>query len=168
MKKILFTALTLGSSMAEVAHSNDKLKAAWDEPSSHELIGAKAEDVYYFDDVGNMLGHFGQEAKAERIRHVAGMDVDTEVPAAKMITDKSDSLAEASSTSDKEKGGDAAAAADDEQEPSAQAASTPEEKVARVAVTGSETYKRAALKAAKEAAISKSVASRATENAHAF
>jgi len=164
MKKILFTALTVGSSMAEVAHSHTKLSTSWDEPSSHELIGAKAEDVYYFDDIGNMLGHFGQEAKAERIRHVAGMDVDTEVPAAKMIT--SDSLAEASSTNDKDKGADAAA--DDEQDPSVEAARTPEEKVARVAVTGTDKYKRSALKAAKEAAVSKSVASRATENAHAF
>jgi len=172
MKKILFTALTVGSSMAEIAHSNDKLRAAWDEPSSHELIGAKAEDVYYFDDIGNLLGHFGQEAKekAERIRHVAGMDVDTEVPAAKMITEKGDSLAEASSDKDKkEAGGDDSAAADDEQEPRAfPASTTPEEKVAKTAVTSSEKYKRAALKAAKEAAVSKSVATRATENAHAF
>jgi len=171
MKKIIFTALTVGSSMAELAHSNDKLRAAWDEPSSHQLIGAKAEDVYYFDDIGNLLGHFGQEGKekAERIRHVAGMDVDTEVPAAKMITEKADSLAEASSDKDKkEGGGDDSAAADDEQEPNSFPASTPEEKVARTAVTASEKYKRAALKAAKEAAVSKSVANRATENAHAY
>ena len=149
MKRILFTALTLGSSLAEIAHSNAKLRAAWDEPSSHELIGAKAEDVYYFDDVGNLLGHFGQEGRADRIRHVAGMDVDTEVPAAKLMTDKPDSqegLAEASSASDFKNGGggDAAAADDDEQEPKAfqPPASTPEEKVARVAVTTSEKYKR--------------------------
>lgn len=45
---------------------------------------------------------------------------------------------------------------------------TPEERVANVAVGTSAIYKREALKAAKEAAISKKVANRATENAHAF
>ena len=106
------------------------------------------------------------------------MDVDTEVPAAKLMSakeggvDKADSqsgLAEAASTSWKSAGGDAEAAEDDEasgeREPRAR---TPEERVARVAVTNSEKFKRAALKAAKEAAISKRVANRATENAHAF
>tara|TARA_B110000285_G_C15138959_1_gene629310 strand:+ start:123 stop:716 length:594 start_codon:yes stop_codon:yes gene_type:complete len=172
MKKFLFTALTLGSSMASIAHSDSKHQEAWDEPSAHELIGAKAEDVYYFDEIGNMLGHFGQDGKDDRIRHVAGMDVDTEVPAAKMI-DKPENgagLAETSSSSEsKSEAEEAPAADDDEQEPRYRAPGhTPEERVARVAVTKSEKFKSAALKAAKEAAVSKTVANRATENAHAY
>jgi len=120
MKKIIFTALTLGSSLAAIAHS--KHKEAWDEPAQHELIGATAEDVYYFDDDGNLMGHFGQVGKDDRIRHVAGMDVDTEVPAAKLITkegsiESQGGLAEASSTSNykSDGGADAEPAADDEE-----------------------------------------------------
>jgi len=45
---------------------------------------------------------------------------------------------------------------------------TPEERVARVAVEKSDIFKIEALKAVKEAAISKKVANRARENAHAF
>lgn len=45
---------------------------------------------------------------------------------------------------------------------------TAEERVARVAVDNSEIFKRAALKAAKEAAVSKKIANRAMTNAHAF
>jgi hypothetical protein len=171
MKKILFTALTVGSSMDVIAHSNSQHKTTWDEPSQHELVGAKAEDVYYFDDAGNLLGHFGQDNnKADRVRHVAGVDVDTEVPAAKLI-DKPEStqgtLAEASSTS-KSDGGEETTTTNDDDEPREARLSTPEERVARVAVTKSEKFKRAALKAAKEAAVSKRVANRATENAHAW
>jgi hypothetical protein len=156
MKKIIFTALTVGSSFASIANSNTKHKETWDEPTSHELIGSKAEDVYYFDEIGNMLGHFGQDAREDRIRHVAGMDVDTEVPAAKLL-DKPESLAEATSENDGD--GDAKTTDDDDFE---SRVNTPEEKVARIAVTKSETYKSKALKAVKEAAISKKVANRAT------
>ena len=35
------------------------VKQRWDEPSQHSLIGAKAEDIYYFDNIGNLMGHYG-------------------------------------------------------------------------------------------------------------
>ena len=30
-------------------------------PSRHQLIGSKAEDVYYFDNIGNLMDHKGTD-----------------------------------------------------------------------------------------------------------
>ena len=90
------------------------------------------------------------------------MDVDTEVPAAKLMNKEgtTEGLAETK--------GDDGADGDGEEQDLGPRGHTPEEKVAKVAIDTSQKYKRAASKAAKEAATAKSVANRATENAHAY